>query len=130
MSDIEAKAVKKIGRGFMSVLKAVGEGINTMAETAERRGQARSAIEAQIEEFNQEFWPWISGNQLALIEKSELDRLRALDKPVEPTPITRTRPRKCSATTGFWDCEDPDCVFHQTEKNRRGVGTPTRNFMS
>lgn len=36
--------------------------------------------------------------------------------------------RKCTAFTAFWDCEDANCIYHQSEKNRRKIGTPTRNY--
>jgi len=36
--------------------------------------------------------------------------------------------KKCSMSTAFWDCEDPNCWYHSDEKKERGIGTPTRKF--
>lgn len=114
MSDIEAKAVRKIGRGFMSVLKGVGEGIAAISESIQQRNDEQAQIQEAVDAFNDKWHRYSSDERLVLVPQSR----------VQPKTTIRT----CGASTGFWDCEDPDCFFHKAEKNRRGIGTPTRNY--
>jgi hypothetical protein len=116
MSDIEAKAVKKIGRGFMSVLKGIGEGLEAMAEAQARKDADYAELQEAVDAFNDKWYGYDSSRRLHLIPRSTITE----------SSSTRT----CGPSTGFWDCEDSDCIFHKAEKNRRGIGTPTRNFMS
>lgn len=108
MSDIEAKAVKKIGKGFMSVLKGIGEGLEAIAEANARKAEEQAELQRQVDEFNDKW----SGSPLVLVPKSQV-----------ATPT-----RRCGMHTAFWDCEDPNCFYHEAEKTRRKVGTPTRDY--
>lgn len=113
MSDIEAKAAKKIGRGFMSVLKGIGEGLEAMGEAAAQRDAELQKVQEALDTYNARYSP-----EYVLVKRADFHRL------------TEAQIRTCGSSTGFWDCEDPDCFFHKSEKNRRGIGTPTRNYMS
>jgi len=112
MSDIEAKAVRKIGRGFMSVLKGIGEGLEAMAEAAAERDAALQTVQEALDTYNARYSP-----EYVLVRRADFSRL------------TEAQERKCGYNTGFWDCEDHDCYYHQAEKNRRGIGTPTRDYI-
>lgn len=111
MSDIEARAARKIGRGFMSVLKGVGEGLAAISEAAAERQAELQKVQDAVDEFNSRYSP-----EYMLIRKSDYNRL------------TEAQERKCGYNTSFWDCEDHDCYYHKAEKTRRGIGTPTRDY--
>jgi len=118
---------RKVGNGFRSLMSGLGTALDSMAEAAERKGAARSEIEAQIEDYNTTWSPWSTRDQLTLITKGEYDRLRGFESEVKSTPTPRP-PKRCGISTGFWDCEDRNCTIHREEKNERGIGTPTRNY--
>lgn len=109
MSDIEAKAVKKIGKGFMSVLKGIGDGLEAMSEAQARKDEAKAELQKDVDAFN-EHW----GTTYVLVKRSTLQE--------------SSKPRECRVNTAFWDCEDPNCIYHKAEKTRRGIGTPTRDY--
>lgn len=78
---------------------------------AERRARAMESMDkvmVLLREHNSNF--------------SDYPIVLASDLPKEP-PV-----KKCTMSTSFWDCEDPNCWHHSDEKRQRNIGTPTRKF--
>lgn len=122
---VAKSAAKKAGRGFMTFLEGVGTVLEASAEASNRRAESKAEIVKAIEEHNDSFGSYPQ-YRLVLITKQDLDLLkRAAEETVHSTPA---KPRRCTVNTSFWDCEDPNCHWHQSEKDERQIGTPTRNF--
>lgn len=98
-----SKAAKHTG----SFLAGVGASIGVMLAAAE---EARREEQDSLESI-----------QEAIQAHSERYGTRVTESPYTPG-------KKCTAFTAFWDCEDRHCLYHRSEKEERGIGTPTRNF--
>lgn len=119
---------KVLGNAARRLMKATGETIKDQREksrerAAERARQAaaRRAYEAQM--MGEATASYNTAMEAVNTHNATYRNWKPIKLASDPIPV-----KKCSFSTSFWDCEDPNCYHHADEKTKRGVGTPTRNF--